>query len=172
MILLQRRRASGAISCPRAAHVVRRKFVSKHVSRGFSLIELAVVMLIFGIVIATGIPSFIKYRRDQELVTASQNIASQIRLYRATAMVTGRVQRFHLYYNFSGYDYHVHDNNGPVAKGWKLPKGVTYSWGGSLVGIDLTPDGRASNSVDIELVRDDGVRDTVSVQMSGQVLFH
>jgi len=148
------------------------EFVSKRMSHGFSLIELAVVMLIFGIVLATGIPSFIKYRRDQELVTAAQNIAGQIRLSRATAMVTGRVQRFHLYYNFSGYDYHVHDNNGPVAAGWKLPKGITYSWGGSLVGFDLTPDGRASTSTDIMLVRDDGVRDTISVQMSGQVLYH
>ena len=146
--------------------------MSKQMSRGFSLVELAVVMVVFGLVMALGIPSFIKYRRDQELVTTAQNITSQIRMYRATAMVTGRVQRFHLYYNFSGYDYHVHDNNGPVAQGWKLPKGVTYSWGNSLVGIDLTPDGRASNSVDIELVRNDGVRDTVSVQMSGQVLYH
>src|SRR2546430_1394140 len=67
------------------------EFVSKQPSRGFSLIELAVVMLIFGLVMAPGIPSFIKYRRDQELVTAAQNIASQIRLSRATAMVTGRV---------------------------------------------------------------------------------
>jgi prepilin-type N-terminal cleavage/methylation domain-containing protein len=148
------------------------EFVSKRMSHGFSLIELAVVMLIFGIVLATGIPSFIKYRRDQELVTTAQNIAGQIRLSRATAMVTGRVQRFHLYYNFSGYDYHTHDNNGPVDKGWKLPKGVTYSWGSSLVGFDLTPDGRASTSTDIMLVRNDGVRDTISVQMSGQVLYH
>ena len=63
--------------------------MSKRTSRGFSLIELAVVMLILGIVLATGIPSFIKYRRDQELVTTCQTIASQIRLYRATALQVG-----------------------------------------------------------------------------------
>jgi hypothetical protein len=38
--------------------------------------------------------------------------------------------------------------------------------------VDLSPDGRASNSLDIILVRDDGVRDTVSVDISGMVRVH
>jgi prepilin-type N-terminal cleavage/methylation domain-containing protein len=143
--------------------------VSERNSRGFSLVELAVVMVILGIMFATGVPSYLSYRRSQELKGAASNIASQIRLARATAIMTGRTQRFHLYYNFNGYDYHVHDDVGPIKTGWKLPQGITYSWGGSLVSVDLDRDGRASAPLDIELVRENGDRDTVLVQKSGMV---
>ena len=137
--------------------------------RGFSLIELTIVITIMGIMFAIGIPNYLTYRRSQELKGAAQNIASQIRLARATAIMTGRTQRFHLYQNFSGYDYHVHDDTGPVKSGWSLPDGITYSWGTSLVGVDLDKDGRASTTLDIELIREDGQRDTVFVQKSGMV---
>ena len=137
--------------------------------RGFSLIELTIVITIMGIMFAIGIPNYLTYRRSQELKGAAQNIASQIRLARATAIMTGRTQRFHLYQNFSGYDYHVHDDTGPVKSGWSLPDGITYSWGTSLVGVDLDKDGRASTTLDIELIREDGQRDTVLVQKSGMV---
>ena len=146
--------------------------MSRKRSPGFTLIEMAVVMVILGITMAIGVPSFVKYRRSQELRSAAQNIAGQIRLARANAMVTGKTQRFHLYDNFSGYDYHVHDGNGGIKSGWILPAGVGYSWGGALVAVDLSPDGRASTSLDIQLVRDDGVRDTVSVDISGMVRVH
>lgn len=144
----------------------------KHRSRGFTLVEMAVVMVILGIVMAVAIPSFLNYRRDHELQSATQNIASRMRASRATAMVTGRTQRFHLYDNFGGYDYHTHDANGPLSAGWVLPTGVGYSWGTSLVAVNFTPDGRASQSLDVELVRDDGVRDTVSVELSGMIVVH
>ena len=144
--------------------------MSERGSRGFSLVELAVVVTIVGILFALGVPSYLTYRRSQELKGTSQNIASQIRLARATAIMTGRTQRFHLYAGFNGYDYHVHDDTGPIKSGWKLPKGITYSWGTSLVGVDLDRDGRASAPLDIELIREDGQRDTVSVQKSGMVL--
>jgi len=143
--------------------------VSDRGGRGFSLIELTIVITIMGIMFAIGIPNYLTYRRSQELKGAAQNIASQIRLARATAIMTGRTQRFHLYQNFSGYDYHVHDDTGPVKSGWSLPDGITYSWGTSLVGVDLDKDGRASTTLDIELIREDGQRDTVLVQKSGMV---
>jgi prepilin-type N-terminal cleavage/methylation domain-containing protein len=143
--------------------------VSERDIRGFSLVELAVVVAIAGIMFAIGVPNYISYRKSQELKGAAQNIASQVRLSRATAIMTGRTQRFHLYAGFNGYDYHVHDDTGPIKSGWKLPPGITYSWGTGLVGIDLDKDGRASSALDIELVRSDGRRDTVFVQKSGMV---
>jgi prepilin-type N-terminal cleavage/methylation domain-containing protein len=143
--------------------------VSERGSRGFSLIELAVVVTIAGIMFAIGVPNYISYRKSQELKGAAQNIASQIRLSRATAIMTGRTQRFHLYAGFNGYDYHIHDDTGPVKSGWKLPAGISYSWGTALVGVDLDRDGRASTALDIELVRADGQRDTIFVQKSGMV---
>jgi len=144
--------------------------VSERNSRGFSLVELAVVVTIMGIMFAVGVPSYLTYRRSQELKGAAQNIASQIRLARATAIMTGRTQRFHLYFNFNGYDYHVHDDTGPIKSGWNLPKGITYSWGNGLVSVDLDKDGRASAPLDIELIRENGERDTVLVQKSGMVM--
>ena len=138
-------------------------------SRGFSLVELAVVVTIAGLLFAIGVPNYLTYRRSQELQGAASNIASQIRLARANAIMTGRTQRFHLYAGFNGYDYHVHDDTGPIKSGWNLPKGITYSWGNSLVSVDLDKDGRASAPLDIELVREDGQRDTVLVQKSGMV---
>jgi len=143
--------------------------VSVRNSRGFSLIELAVVVTIMGITFAIGVPSYLTYRRSQELKGAAQNIASQIRLARATAIMTGRTQRFHLYENFNGYDYHVHDSTGGIKSGWKLPDGISYEWGNDLVSVDLDRDGRASTALDILLVREDGQRDTVFVQKSGMV---
>ena len=143
--------------------------MSDRSSRGFSLIELTIVISIMGIMFAIGIPSYLTYRRSQELKGTAQNVAAQIRLARATAIMTGRTQRFHLYKNFGGYDYHIHDDTGPVKTGWTLPQGITYSWGTSLVGIDLDKDGRSSAALDIELIREDGQRDTVSVQKSGMV---
>jgi len=143
--------------------------VSERNSRGFSLVELAVVVTIMGIMFAIGVPSYLTYRRSQELKGASSNIASQVRLARATAIMTGRTQRFHLYKSFNGYDYHVHDDTGPIKSGWLLPKGITYGWGNALVSVDLDKDGRASAPLDIELVREDGQRDTVFVQKSGMV---
>jgi len=143
--------------------------VSERGSRGFSLVELAVVVTIIGIMFAIGVPNYLTYRRSQELKGAAQNIASQIRLTRATAIMTGRTQRFHLYADFNGYDYHIHDDTGPIKTGWSLPDGITYSWGNSLVSVDLDKDGRASAPLDIVLVRADGQRDTVLVQKSGMV---
>jgi type II secretion system protein H len=67
--------------------------VSERGSRGFSLIELTIVISIMGIMFAI-VPSYLTYRRTQELKGAAQNIASQIRLARATAIMTGRTQRF------------------------------------------------------------------------------
>lgn len=146
--------------------------MSERGNRGFTLVEMAVVVSIIGILFAIGVPSYLTYRRSQELQGAASNIASQIRLARATAIMTGRTQRFHLYAGFNGYDYHVHDDTGPIKSGWTLPAGITYSWGNSLVSVDLDKDGRASTQLDIQLVREDGQRDTVSVQKSGMVLIH
>ena len=87
---------AGADARPRAA---RRQLscgggsVSERGSRGFSLIELTIVISIMGIMFAI-VPSYLTYRRTQELKGAAQNIASQIRLARATAIMTGRTQRF------------------------------------------------------------------------------
>ena len=143
--------------------------MSERNNRGFSLVELVVVVTIMGIMFAIGVPSYLTYRRSQELKGAASNIASQIRLARATAIMTGRTQRFHLYANFNGYDYHVHDDTGPIKSGWTLPKGISYGWGSALVSVDLDKDGRASTALDIELVREDGQRDTLFVQKSGMV---
>ena len=139
---------------------------------GFSLVELAVVLVVMGLLFGIGVPSFLTYRRSQELQGAAENIASQLRLARSTAIMTGRTQRFHLYANFNGYDYHVHDGTGPIKTGWNLPDGITYEWANALVSVDMTPDGRASTALSVVLNREDGQADTVFVEKTGMILIH
>ena len=146
--------------------------MSERGNRGFSLVELAVVVVVMGLLFGIGVPSFLTYRRSHELQGAAENIASQLRLARSTAIMTGKTQRFHLYLNFNGYDYHVHDGNGGIKSGWSLPDGITYSWGNALTAVDWTSDGRASTALSIVLNREDGQSDTVFVEKTGMILIH
>ena len=53
---------------------------------GFSLVELCIVLVVFGIVLSFGIPSFGRYSQTQQLRGTSENLIQTIQLQRSRAM--------------------------------------------------------------------------------------
>jgi len=141
-------------------------------TQGFTLIEMAVVILVVGIIATFSIPAFVKLNRSLQLKGAVQNIAGQLQLARSKAMATGTAQMMHLYLNTYDADYHIHNGATP-GPFWKLPKNVTYLWStGTLPSqqVQMNPDGRADRSGMVILQTLGGLRDTINVQLSGLVL--
>lgn len=145
----------------------------RHTARGFTLVEMSVVILILGLIVGFSIPAFVKLNRTVQLKGTVQNLANQLQLARQTAIATGSPQTVHLYAGTFGVDYHIHNPGKPPSAHWKFPSGVTYLWsGGTLSGqmVVMKADGRADRSGMVILQSTSGLRDTVNVQLSGLVL--
>ena len=139
-------------------------------SRGFSLVELAVTLVVLGLVLAFSIPSFQRFNTGQQLKGATENIAGQMRLMREIAISSGTTQTMHFFYQTLGGDYHIH-NGAASGAAWSLPRNITYYWGAGTNSVMIsTSDGRMSSSGLIILQDPKGDRDTVSVMASGLVL--
>jgi prepilin-type N-terminal cleavage/methylation domain-containing protein len=139
--------------------------------RGFSLVELAVVLSIMGVIAAFAIPSFQRFSQSQMLIAADETVAGQIRLARQKAISTGVTQIVCFSPDSLGSDYHVHDGvGGVVAAKWKLPRGISFTGLGGTTRVSMDRDGRASNSLTLVLGDQRSRRDTLSVQVSGLVL--
>jgi len=144
-------------------------------SRGFSLVELAVTLVVIGLVLGFSVPAFQSYNRHQQLKGATENVAGQLRLLRETAIGTASTQVMHFTYGwvFNGEtsDYHVHTGSttGPVSAQFRLPRTITYAPGFTSQFIAKT-DGRFTAGGLIILVDPRGQRDTVSVMASGLIL--
>ena len=139
-------------------------------SRGFSLVELAVVLVIFGLVLGFGIPMFQHFNTTHQLTAATENMAAQVRLMREKAIGTGQAQTMHFFYATYGGDYHIH-NGGTVGAIWSLPHNITYYWGSGTSSIMTAgTDGRISGPGLVILQDQNGNYDTLSVLASGLVL--
>jgi len=133
---------------------------------------MAVTILILGLLLAISVPTIQSLSGSYTLKGNSEAIAGQLRLAREKAIATGNRQPMHFFYNTLGGDYHIHYPSGVGAK-WSLSKGIVYYWGsGTLPGdtVTMTPDGRANQSGMVILQNPRGIRDTVSIQVSGLVL--
>jgi prepilin-type N-terminal cleavage/methylation domain-containing protein len=139
-------------------------------SRGFSLVELAVTLVVLGLVLAFSIPSFQSFNTTQQLKGATENVAAQMRMMREVAISSGTTQTMHFFYANLGGDYHIH-NGATVGAIWSLPRNIVYYWGAGTNSImTATSDGRMSSSGMIILQDQNTKRDTVSVLASGLVL--
>jgi prepilin-type N-terminal cleavage/methylation domain-containing protein len=134
--------------------------------RGFTLIELAITVLVLGILIGFSVPAFGRLSASYQLHGASENIAGQLRLAREKALATGVTQPMHF---VSTNVYHIHYPSG-IAAAWTTPNGITIVSPAAGTFFRMGSDGRCDNS-GLIIVRDTrGNQDTVSVQLSGLVL--
>jgi prepilin-type N-terminal cleavage/methylation domain-containing protein len=134
--------------------------------RGFSLIELMVAIVVFGLLIGFSVPSYQTYALTQKLRGTSENLVQTINLQRSRAMATGQSVTI----NF---------NTGAPA-GWTvmsagrqnqmaLPRGITYASANPAT-LTLTRDGQVNNSGLVVFQNRTGTQDTVSIQLSGLTL--
>lgn len=135
---------------------------------GFSLIELLIVITIMGITLGMSIPAYHHYMESNALRWAARDIASSIQQAHARAPSTHVAQTVHFALDSTGAgDYRV--SNGTIAKKWDLLRNITDA-SGTGTSVVIGVDGRDATSTDIILKDAGGVRDTVSLQLSGLVL--
>src|SRR5690348_12406142 len=78
-------------------------------SSGFTLVEIAVTILILGLLFAIAAPSVQQLSGSYHLKAVGENLAGQLRLARERAIATGKNQHFH-FSSFSGSDYYIYDH--------------------------------------------------------------
>ena len=145
-------------------------------TRGFTLVEMAITVLVLGLLFAISVPTVQTLSGTYTLKNNTENIAAQLRMAREKAIGTGMEQPLHFTYNYTDpygqtSDFHVHYPSGWIPSRWKLSKGITYFWGaGTNSQYTMKKDGRSDTSGMIILQDLRGNRDTVSVQLSGLVL--
>lgn len=156
---------------------------------GYSLIELSVVLVLLGLVVAVGMPAMQDWLERYRVRTAAQSLAADMQLQRMRAV--SRNRRFSVQFNVANSTYTLWDGdpvNGlttqlspePVV----MPMGVTFtapgdpvelSWQGNADWAVFHPDG----SVNDRLAQDDDVTLTNAIgdsfraainQVTGRVL--
>ena len=138
--------------------------------RGFTLLELMIVVLVMGIVLVIGARGFGHFNDSESLQGATSNIADRLRLTRDRAMATRTSQAMKFTAGYAGTDYRV-EVGGIYQAGWTLPKRISYSWtSGTINTVTIGADGRCNTSGLIILKDVRGICDTVSVLSSGLVL--
>lgn len=137
---------------------------------GFSLVELAIVLVVLGLVIAFSLPGVSRYNEDLALRGATDQIANAMQLTRTRAISTRTSRTMQFQAGYSETDYRV-EVNGVFQSGWTLPKRISYAWlSGTISSVTMTPNGLCSTSGLIILQNTRGVRDTVSILSSGLVM--
>ena len=134
--------------------------------QGFSLIELMAVLVVFGIMLSFGIPSFQHYLLSQQLRGTSENLVQTLQLQRSRAMATG--QSVAINFNTgSPSAWTVLGTNGSHRTA--LANGITYASANPAT-LTLTRDGRVNTSGLVVFQNRSGATDTVSIQVSGLAL--
>ena len=139
---------------------------------GFTLIEVAVAVLVLGLLFGFSVPSFRAFRQSHLLASASSDVVGQLRLGRQKAIGTQHEQR--LTFSEGTNNYTVEDVvTGQSLGPFQLPKGIIVEDASIVVGgvtgssITALTDGRFNGSGEFVLRDPVGNRDTVSVQASG-----
>jgi prepilin-type N-terminal cleavage/methylation domain-containing protein len=141
--------------------------MARPAARGFTLVEIAITLVIMGIVLAFAVPALQGLSTSHQLKGTAAAISGQLRLAREKAIATGTTQTIRFMAGFQSSDYHIW--NGTVADPkWSLPNRISYATG-TQSQFRMAPNGRCLDSGLIILQDARGVRDTVSVESSGLV---
>lgn len=110
-------------------------------SRGFTLIELMVVIGILGVMTAISIPFYVGYRPKLLLMQGSNKVLGAVRLARASAVAEAR--RHTIHFEWENEAYRV--NDGPsIPLGLRVDMAKGTGWTEDSVSFDA--DGRADTS--------------------------
>jgi len=134
--------------------------------KGFSLVELCIVLVVMGILFSMGIPALLKMNQSQQLRGTSETLVSAIMLQRTRAMATGSTVTIN-FNNTANPGWTVMSQGMSVKR--KFPKGVTYQSVAPTT-INITRDGRINTSALVVLQNRQSNLDTVSVMVSGLAL--
>ncbi|MEY4070661.1 MAG: hypothetical protein RL721_1275 [Candidatus Eisenbacteria bacterium] len=135
-------------------------------ARGFSLIELMVVLAVFGTLLTFGIPAYHSYLQSQMLRGTSERLVQTVQLQRTRAMSVG--QDVSLVFNTTApAAWVVVGPNGSVRH--ELPNGVTFA-SANPSSLTLSRSGRTNTSAMVVFANRAGATDTVSIQVSGLAL--
>lgn len=146
--------------------------MSRSSTSGFTLVEMAITILVMGMLLAFSIPAFTRISATYQLKGATENLAAQFRIAREKAMATQVDQPIHIAPGSLGADYHIHYASGVIPDWgkWKLPRGITF-YAYSAVLPTMLRDGRIGPGSGMVILRDArGYRDTVSYMSSGLIL--
>lgn len=64
-----------------------------HCRKGFSLVEMMVLVGVFGLITALAIPSISNYVRSNRLATTTERMAADIQMVRSMSIANGRIYR-------------------------------------------------------------------------------
>lgn len=122
-------------------------------SKGFTLVELMLVISIMGILMSFAIPSFNEWRQRQQYKEVTRDIASMLRLAKTGAIAKNREYRVEL--DVAGARFGLRPGNravntswsdldsNPMPARWKLlPAGVNLA--ASIAAIEFNPNGTAN----------------------------
>lgn len=139
-------------------------------TRGFTLVEMAVTVLILSLLIGFGAAALHQSGNRQGLRGAMEVVGGELRLARERAIATGQTQTIHFTMDYppgSGWAFHLH-NGVNVQAGWPLPRGC--SWTGTPGTLVFGTDGSVNTSQTIVVQDAAGEQDTCYVTSSGLVL--
>lgn len=137
-----------------------------HDARGFTLIELMIVLGVFATILSFGLPAFGRYLQTQQLRGTSENLVQTVQLQRTRAMSTG--QTITLAFDTGASPAWTISGAGTTNRR-VLPHGLLFA-SASPTTLTITRDGRVNTSGLVVLENLQGLRDTVSIQVSGLAL--
>jgi prepilin-type N-terminal cleavage/methylation domain-containing protein len=150
------------------------RIVTTRASEGFTLTELMVVMVIFGIITAVALPGFNKFMRSLDLNSEIQRAATSMRVVRQRAITENN--NYVVWYDtgVNGFGWWDDDNNNGIKEGPEashdpegLPNWITVANSGSNPfpsdSLTFLPNGSASASGSRIFSNSDGYTRSLSV---------